>query len=169
MTRSAAQETGAKLPEVHGVNKPLDPDLRPEKDKGLQKHVLAQPAKIVPTGPVATATGPVPPTPYLPKTIPQIRLPVKVVPPTPASPTRIPRPTPKIPQTPKQIRTGNLPTFTPVAVPKVNTPQTYPPTPNMGMKNTTLPRKILWEACNGCNGCSAWRVLGVAKTVTHVP
>ena len=63
MTRKAAQETGAKLPEVHGVNKPLDPDLRPEKDKGLQKHVLAQPAKIIPTGPVATATGPAPPTP----------------------------------------------------------------------------------------------------------
>ena len=57
MTRSAAQETGAKLPEVHGVNKPLDPDLKPEKDRGLQKHVLAQPTKIVPTGPVATATG----------------------------------------------------------------------------------------------------------------
>ena len=64
MTRKTAQETGAKLPEVHGVNKPLDPDLRPEKDKSLQKHVLAQPAKIIPTGPVATATGPAPPTPY---------------------------------------------------------------------------------------------------------
>ena len=73
------------------MNKPLDPDLRPEKDKGLQKHVLAQPAKIIPTGPVATATGPAPPTPYLPRAIPQIKLPVKVVPPTPASPPTIPK------------------------------------------------------------------------------
>ena len=88
--------------------KPLDPDLRPEQDKGLQKHVLAQPAKIVPTGPVATATGPAPPTPYMPRAIPQIKLPVKVAPPTPASPPRIPRPTPKIPQTPQQIRPRNL-------------------------------------------------------------
>ena len=144
MTRSAAQEAGAKLPEVHGVNKPLDPDLRPEKDKGLQKHVLAQPAKIVPTGPVATATGPAPPTPYLPRVIPQIKLPV--APSTPASPPRIPRPTPNIPQTPHQIRSRNLPTVTPVAVPKINSPQPYPPTPNMGIRKTTLPRKILQDS-----------------------
>ena len=109
--------------------KPLDPDLKPEKDKGLQKHVLAQPAKIVPTGPVATATGPAPPTPYLPRAIPQIKLPVKVVSPTPASPPGILRPTPQIPQTPQQIRSRNLPTVTPVTVPKINTPQTYIPTP----------------------------------------
>ena len=153
MTRSAAQKTGAKLPEVHGVNKPLDPDLRPEKDKGLQKHVLAQPAKIVPNGPVTTATGPAPPTPYLPRAIPQIKLPVKVAPPTPDSPPRILRPTPQIgttlprkilhdspqppmlskvkreniPQTPQQIRLRNLPTVTPVTVPKINTPQTSDP------------------------------------------
>ena len=129
-----------------GSNKPLDPDLRPEKDKGLQKHVLAQPAKIVPTGPVATATGPVPATPYLPRAIPQIKLPVKVAPPTPASPPRILRPTPQIPQTPQQIRSRNLPTVTPVTVPKISTPQTYPPTPKMGMRNTTLPRKILHDS-----------------------
>ena len=141
MTRKAAQEVGAKLPEVHGVNKPLDPDLRPEKDKGLQKHVLAQPVKIVPTGPVATATGPVPATPYLPRAIPQIKLPVKVAPPTPASLPGILRPTPKIPQTPQQIRSRNLPTVTPVTVPKISTPQTYPPIPKMGMRSTALPRK----------------------------
>ena len=35
MTRGAAKQTGAKVPEVHGANKPLDPDLKPEKDKGL--------------------------------------------------------------------------------------------------------------------------------------
>ena len=146
MTRKAAQEAGAKIPEVHGAEKPLDPDLKPEKDKGLQKHVLAQPTKIVPTGPVATATGSVPATPYLPRAIPQIKLPVKVAPPTPASPPRILRPTPQIPQTPQQIRSRNLPTVTPVTVPKINTPQTYTPTPKMGMRTTTFPRKILHDS-----------------------
>ena len=127
-------------------NKPLDPDLRPEKDKGLQKHILAQPAKIVPTGPVATATGPAPATPYLPRAIPQIKLPVKVAPPTPTSPTGIHRPTPQIPQTPQQIRSRNLPTVTPVTVPKISTPQTYASTPKMGIRTTTFPRKILHDS-----------------------
>ena len=45
MTRGAAKQTVAKVLEVHGANKPLDPDLKPEKDKGLQKQVLTQPAK----------------------------------------------------------------------------------------------------------------------------
>ena len=38
MTRGAAEQTGAKVPEVHGANKPLDPDLKPEKDEGLEKN-----------------------------------------------------------------------------------------------------------------------------------
>ena len=146
MTRKAAQEAGAKLPEVHGADKPLDPNLVPEKDKTLQKQILAEPAKIKPSGPVAKVSGAAPLTPYLPRAIPQIKLPVKVAPPTPASPPRIPRPTPKIPQTPQQIRPRNLPTVTPVTVPKISTPQTYLPTPNVGNRNTTLPRKILLDS-----------------------
>ena len=35
-------------------------------------------------------TGPAPPTPYLPRAIPQIKLPVKVLPATPLTPPRIP-------------------------------------------------------------------------------
>ena len=98
----------------------------------MLKHVLAQPVKIVSTGPVATATGPAPPTPYLPRAIPQIKLPVKIAPPTPASPPRILRPTPQIPPTPQQIRSGNLPKVTPVTVPKINTPHIQAPTPKNG-------------------------------------
>ena len=97
VTRRAAQEEGVNMPKVHGVDKHLDLDLKPEKDKVLQKQVTTQPAKIVPVGPVATATGPAPPTPYVPKAIPQITLPVKVVPPTPLLPPRIPVQTPRIP------------------------------------------------------------------------
>ena len=88
MTRRAAKQTGANLPEVHGANKPLDPDLKPEKDKSLQKQVFSQPTNVKPNGPVAIATGPAPPTPYLPRAIPQIRLPVKVLPPTPHTPVK---------------------------------------------------------------------------------
>ena len=77
MTRGTAKEAGANIPEVHGVNKPLDLDLKPEKDKGLQKQVFTQPANVKPIEPVAVATEPAPPTPYLPRAMPQIKLPVK--------------------------------------------------------------------------------------------
>ena len=119
MTRGTAKQTGAKVPEVHEANKPLDPDFKPEKDKGLQKQVLTQPANVKPNGPVAVATGPAPPTPYLPRAIPQIKLPVKVIPATPLTPPRIPVQTPpRIPMTPVQIRPTNLPLSTPATVPK---------------------------------------------------
>ena len=119
MTRGAAKQTGARVPEVHGANKPLDPDLKPEKDKGLQKQVLTQPAKVKPNGPVAVATGPAPPTPYLPRAMPQINLPVKVMPATPLTPPRIPvQIPPRIPMTPVQIRPTNLPLSTPATVPR---------------------------------------------------
>ena len=40
MTRGQAQATGTSVPEVHGHSKPLDPNLKPEKDNVLQKQVL---------------------------------------------------------------------------------------------------------------------------------
>ena len=46
MTRGAAKQTGAMVSEVHGANKPLDPDLKPEKNKDLQKQVFTQPANV---------------------------------------------------------------------------------------------------------------------------
>ena len=121
MTRGAAKQTGARVPEVHGANKPLDPDLKPEKDKGLQKQVLTQPANVKPNGPVVVATGPAPPTPYLYRAIPQIKLPVKVMPATPLTLPRIPVQTPpRIPTTPVQIRPTNLPLSIPVTVSKTD-------------------------------------------------
>ena len=40
MTRGQAKASGTVPPEVHGVNKPLDPDKRPEKDATLQKQII---------------------------------------------------------------------------------------------------------------------------------
>ena len=40
MTRGQAQATGTSVPEVHGHSKPLDPNLKPEKDNTLKKHVF---------------------------------------------------------------------------------------------------------------------------------
>ena len=39
VTRSKAAASGSSVPEVHGANKPLDPDKRPEHDKTLQKEL----------------------------------------------------------------------------------------------------------------------------------
>ena len=36
MTRGAAKQTGAKVPEVHGANKPLDPDLKLKRIKACK-------------------------------------------------------------------------------------------------------------------------------------
>ena len=37
-TRSQAKSSGTKLPEVHGVEKNLDPNLKPEKQHAIPKH-----------------------------------------------------------------------------------------------------------------------------------
>ena len=145
MTRGAAKQTGAKVPEVHGANKPLDPDLKPEKDKGLQKQVFTQSANVKPNGPLAVATGPAPPTPYLPRAMPQINLPVKVMPATPLTPPRIPVQTPpRIPMTPVQIRPTSLPLSTPATVPRTRPRQPIFMTPIKRENVPYTPRKQLF-------------------------
>ena len=105
---------------------------------------FSQPANVKPNGPVAIATGPAPPTPYLPRAIPQIRLPVKVVPATPLSPPRIPTLTPRIPQTPVQIRPSRLPITTPATVPKAMSRPLIQMTPLRGVSAPATPRKQLF-------------------------
>ena len=145
MTRRAAKETGANIPEVHGAVKPLDSNVKPEKDKSLQKQVFTQPANVKPVRPVAIATGPAPPTTYLPRAIPQIRLPVKMVPATPLSPPRIPVQTPpRIPQTPVQIRPANVPLNTPATVPRTRPRQPILMTPIKRENVPVLSRKQLF-------------------------
>ena len=106
--------------------------------------MFSQPANVKPNGPVAIATGPAPPTPYLPRAIPQIRLPVKVVPATPLSPPRIPTLTPRIPQTPVQIRPSRLPITTPATVPKAMSRPLIQMTPSRGVSAPATPRKQLF-------------------------
>ena len=144
MTRRAAKETGTSMPEVHGANKPLDPNVKPEKDTGLQKQVFTQPAAVKSNGPVAVATGPAPPTPYLPRVVPQIKLPVKVIPSIPATPPQIPATTPKIPQTPVHIRPNRVQISTPATVPKIRPRQSVITTPQSGVSAPATPRKQLF-------------------------
>ena len=142
MTRGAAKQAGAKVPEVHGANKPLDPDLKPEKNKGLQKQVFTQPANVKPSGPVAVATGPAPPTPYLLRAMPQINLLEKVMPATPLTPPRIPLQTPRrIPMTPVQIRPTNILLSTHTTVPRTRPRQPIFITPIKRENVPYTPRK----------------------------
>ena len=41
MTRGQAKASGTVAPPVHGANKPLDPDKKPEKDTTLQKQIIS--------------------------------------------------------------------------------------------------------------------------------
>ena len=54
MTRGQAKAAGAVAPPVHGANKPLDPDKKPERDTTLQKQII--PGNIS-TGPSARPTA----------------------------------------------------------------------------------------------------------------
>ena len=123
----------------------LDPDLKPEKDKGLQKQVFTQPANVKPSGPVAVATGPAPPTPYLPRAMPQINLCVKVMPATPLTPPKILVQTPpRIPMTAVQIRSTNFPLSTPATVPRTRPRQPIFMTPIKRENVPNAPRKQLF-------------------------
>ena len=82
MTRGQAKAAGAVAPQVHGANKPLDPDKKPEKDISLQKQII--PGNIL-------AGSSVKPTaiPNKPMAPPPVQLPVKVTPPTPVTPQKV--------------------------------------------------------------------------------
>ena len=100
---------------------------------------------VKPNGPVAVARGPAPSTPYLPRAMPQIKLPVKVMPATPLTPPRIPVQTPpRIPMTPVQIRPTNLPLSTPATVPKTRPRQPIFMTPIKRENVPYTPRKQLF-------------------------
>ena len=81
VTRGQAKAAGAVAPEVHGANKPLDPDKRPEKDTTLQKQ-------IIPTNISAGSSSGHTAMPNKPMAPPPVQLPVKVTPPTPITPQK---------------------------------------------------------------------------------
>ena len=131
VTRGQAKAAGAVAPQVHGANKPLDPDKKPERDTKLQKPII--PANIS-TGSSVRPTA----IPNKPMAPPPVQLPVKVTPPTPV--------------TPQKVTTQNV-FKTPQISQKHSTPQTIPGTSgsisrSSGMfrpRNVTpqLPNKVM--------------------------
>ena len=124
MTRGQAQATGTSVPEVHGHSKPLDPNLKPEKDNVLQKQVLT------PTVNSGTSTN-VPSTsglqPSVPRAIPPVQLPIKYIPPT----------SQQIPQTPRKTPQISTAKVTPRSIGSL-TPVGGVPTPIKGLNTPTI-------------------------------
>ena len=89
MTRGQAQATGTSVPEVHGHSKPLDPNLKPEKDNVLQKQVLTPTVNSGISTKIPSTSGA---QPSVPRAIPPVQLPIKYIPPT----------SQQIPQTPRK-------------------------------------------------------------------
>ena len=109
MTRGQAKAAGTVAPQVHGANKPLDPDKKPEHDASLQKQIIP--------GNISTGSN-VRPTaiPNKPMAPPPVHLPVKVTPPTPVTPQKIA--TPQVFKTPQISQTQR----TPQTIPRTSTP-----------------------------------------------
>ena len=75
MTRGQAQATGTSVPEVHGHSKPLDPNLKPEKDNTLKKHVFTPSVNPVISKGISSTS--VPQT-SVPRAIPPVQLRIKI-------------------------------------------------------------------------------------------
>ena len=109
MTRGQAQAAGTSVPEVHGHSKPLDPNLKPEKDNTLKKHVFTpsvNPAFSTGIPSVSAAK------PSVPRAIPPVQLPIKYIPPTSQLVPQTPRKTPQI--STAKVTPGSSGSFTPV-------------------------------------------------------
>ena len=133
MTRGQAQATGTSVPEVHGHSKPLDPNLKPEKDNVLQKQVLTPTVNSGISTNVPTTSGL---QPSVPRAMPPVQLPIKYIPPTSQQIPQTPRKTPQISTakvTPRS--TGSL---TPVG--GVPAPIKGLITPTIGSKPTHIPQ-----------------------------
>ena len=80
------------MPEVHGHSKPLDPNLKPEKDNVLQKQVLTPTVNSGISTKIPSTSGA---QPSVPRAIPPVQLPIKYIPPTSQQIPQTPRKTPK--------------------------------------------------------------------------
>ena len=108
MTRWQAQATGTSMPEVHGHSKPLDPNLKPEKDNTLQKHVFTPSVNPAISKNISSTSSP---QTSVPRVIPPVQLPIKYTPPISQQVSQTPRKTPQISQT--KIVAGSSGSFTP--------------------------------------------------------
>ena len=75
MTRGQAQATEASVPEVHGHSKPLDPNLKPEKDNVLQKQVFTPTVNSGTSANIPSTSGI---QPSVPKVMPPVQLPINI-------------------------------------------------------------------------------------------
>ena len=108
MTRGQAQSTGTSVPEVHGHSKPLDPNLKPEKDNTLKKHVFTPSVNPAISKGISSPSGP---QTSMPRAIPPVQLPIKYNPPISQQIPQTPRTTPQISQA--RVVTGSSGSFTP--------------------------------------------------------
>ena len=109
MTRGQAQVAGTTVPEVHGHSKPLDPNLKPEKDTTLKKHVFTPSVNPAISKGISTTSGP---QISIPRAIPPVQLPTKYNPPISQQIPQTPRETPQISQ--NRVAAGSSGSFTPV-------------------------------------------------------
>ena len=108
MTRGQAQATGTAVPEVHGHSKPLDPNLKPEKDNTLKKHVFTPSVNpAISKGILSTSGSQI----NVPRAIPPVQLPTKYNPPISQQIPQTPRTTPQI--SPARVVAGSSGSFTP--------------------------------------------------------
>ena len=108
MTRGQAQATGTSVPEVHGHSKPLDPNVKPEKDNTLKKHVFTPSVNPAISKGISSPSGP---QTSVPRAIPPVQLPIKYNPPISQQIPQTPRTTPQISQA--RVVTGSSGSFTP--------------------------------------------------------
>ena len=109
MTRGQAQAQGTSVPEVHGHSKPLDPNLKPEKDNTLKKHVFTPSVNPAISKDISSTSGP---HTSMPRAIPPVQLPIKYNPPISQQIPQTPRTTPRISQA--RVAAGSSGSFTPV-------------------------------------------------------
>ena len=109
MTSGQAQATGTSVPEVHGHSKPLDPNLKPEKDDTLKKHVFTPSVNPAISKGISSTSGP---QTSVPRAIPPVQLPIKYTPPISQQIPQTPGKTPQISQA--RVVTGSSGSFTPV-------------------------------------------------------
>ena len=107
ITRGQAQATGTSVPEVHGHSKPLDPNLKPEKDNTLKKHVFTPSVNpVISKGISSTSRLQT----SMPRAIPPVQLPIKYNPPISQQIPQTPRTTPQISQA--RVVAGSSGSFT---------------------------------------------------------